>query len=164
MNTLLLFITRTIFLLIPDIRGFKCKRFLLRLSGARIGKNVRICSSVHIIGNGNLTIGDNTWIGDENLIVCSADIIIEQNVNIAPRCYIGTGTHEIDPEGVSIAGCGKSLPITIGNGAWICANSTIIAGSVIGEKAIVAVGSIVKGEVKKYEIVGGGLAKHIRFI
>lgn len=94
----------------------------MRLAGAKIGKNVRICSNVSIIGNGSLVIGDNTWIGHETMIICSADIIIGSNVNIAPRCCVGTGTHEINYDTTipNIAGKGLSFPIIIGDGCWMC--------------------------------------------
>lgn len=162
MNTFCLYIFNLLFPLIPETRGFGIKRILLRLAGAKIGNNVRICSSVKILGNRNLVIGENTWIGHQTLLVCSAPITIGADVNIAPKCCIICGTHEITPDGKSIAGKGISLPISIGKGAWVCASSTILAGSNIGEKAIVGAGSIVKGDVLALSLVGNGLAKHIK--
>jgi len=133
MNTALLYFISRFIHLLPDTHCFGCKRFLLRMCGAQIGNNVRICSSAKIISNAPLIIGDNVWIGHDTLIVASAKVIIGAHVNIAPRVYIGTGTHELDTNGVSIAGRGQSYPFTIGEGAWICANSTIIAGVKIGK-------------------------------
>lgn len=164
MSPLLLFITKKLFSIIPDTHGFGMKRFLLRLSGAKIGKNVRICSSVTIIGDNKLSIGDNTWIGHDCMIICSAPIQIGNNVNIAPRCYIGTGTHEIDYSGNSVAGKGISLPITISNGCWICAGCIVLAGVRIGEKSICASGAVVNQNVGDNELVGGVPIKHIRYL
>jgi len=132
------------------------------MCGVKVGKNVRICSSAKIIGNAPLIIGDNVWIGHDTLIVASAKVIIGAHVNIAPRVYIGTGTHELDTNGVSIAGRGQSYPITIGEGAWICANSTIIAGVKIGKRSIVAAGAVVLHDVPDGELWGGVPAKKIR--
>ena len=42
-----------IFRLLPETSCFALKRALLRLAGAKIGRNVRICSSVHVLGCGN---------------------------------------------------------------------------------------------------------------
>lgn len=127
-----------------------------------MGQNVRICSSVTILGSSHLTIGANTWIGHGTLIVASADLTIGSDVNIAPLCFIGTGTHEIDLEGPSIAGIGKSLPITIGDGTWVCAHSTLIAGVTIGKKSIIAAGSVVTRDVPSGELWGGVPAIRIR--
>ena len=162
MNSTILFFSRKIFSLIPETRGFGFKRWLLRLAGAEVGNNVRLSSTVRIIGTSKLKIGDNTWIGHETMIICSDSVIIGANVNIAPRCYIGTGTHIIDTTGYSIAGKGVTAPIVIEDGAWLCVGAIIIPGSVIGKQSIVAAGSVVKGGVKPRELVGGGLAKHIK--
>ena len=164
MSPLSLFITQKLFSLIPDTHGFGIKRFLLRLSGAKIGKNVRICSSVKIIGDNQLSIGDNTWIGHDCMIICSAPIQIGKGVNIAPRCYIGTGTHEIDIVGNSVAGKGKSLPITIADGCWICAGCIVLPGVRVGEMSICASGAVINRNVEDRELVGGVPMKHIRQI
>jgi acetyltransferase-like isoleucine patch superfamily enzyme len=157
-------ICRLLFHLLPETRCFGIKRSLLRLAGAHIGINVRICSSTRIFGSGNLTIGNNTWIGHETMLAVFDDITIGDNVNIAPRCYIGTGSHFIDPNGDSIAGQGKQLPIMINDGAWLCVGSIVLPGTVIKKKAIIAAGSVVSGVVKEYELVGSGLAYHIKFL
>lgn len=41
----------------------------------------------------------------------------------------------------------KTSPIVIGNNVWIAANSIILRGSNIGDNAVIAAGSIVKGTV-----------------
>ena len=161
MKTGLLFVSHLFFRLLPETRCFRAKRFLLRMSGVSIGRNVRICSSVRILGNASLHIGDNTWIGHGTMIVCSESVTIGKNVNIAPLCYIGTGTHEITPDGDSIAGRGVSFSVVIKDGAWLCARSTVLAGSEIGLKSIIAAGAVVKGTVEDLELVGGVPAKHI---
>lgn len=162
MNTTLLYIVQRLFPLIPETRGFGIKRVLLRMAGASIGKNVRICSSSKVIGNAKLSIGDNTWIGFDNIILAFAPINIGKDVNIAPRCYIGTGTHVIDREGPSIAGRGENQPIVIEDGAWICTCAVLLPGAHIGKKSIVAAGAVVKSTAGSMEIVGGIPARTIK--
>lgn len=162
MNSFGLYLVGHIIRLLPDTRCFGIKRMLYHMCGVKIGTNVRICSSVKVIGNASLIIGDNVWIGHDSMIVASAKVIIGAHVNIAPRVYIGTGTHVIDTTGISIAGEGKSLPIIIGDGAWICANSSIIAGVKIGKRSIVAAGAVVLHDVPDGELWGGIPAKKIK--
>ncbi len=162
MRPFILFFIRFLFAIIPDTHGFGIKRILLRFAGVKIGKNVRICSSVSILGDSQLIIGDNTWIGHDTMIVCSAPIKIGENVNIAPRCYIGTGSHEIDLFGDSVAGKGKSTPITISDGCWICAGCVVLPGVRIGKKSVCASGAVVNRNVEDYEMVGGVPIKHIK--
>lgn len=60
--------------------------------------------------------------------------------------------HDIPPGGVSI-----------GHDVWIGTGALILAGSKIGNGAVVAAGAVVRGEVPPYAIVGGVPAKLIRY-
>lgn len=162
MNTFLQHLVNLIFPLLPATRCFGLKRFLLRMEGVRVGKNVRVCSSVKIYGNASLELGNNVWLGHNCVIICAAPVKIGNDVNVAPLCYIGTGTHEITPHEDSIAGKGVALPITIGNGSWICARSIIIAGCTIGDKTIVAAGAVVTKDQPSMSLVAGVPAKKVK--
>lgn len=161
-DTKKMIIVRSAFKLIPTSRCHKFKAVLLRWAGVKVGNNVRICSSAKILGNGCLTIGDNTWIGHEALIICSSSIIIGSNVDIAPRVFIGTGTHEIDMNTVGIAGKGINKDIVIEDGCWLGAGSIILPGVVMGEKTVVAAGAVVNKSIDSYILVGGVPARIIR--
>lgn len=162
MNSLKLQIASFIIHRLPLTRCFEIKCSMYRWAGATIGSNVRIASSAKICGDGKLEIGDNTWIGHEVLIVCSDHISIGSDCDIAPRVFIGDGTHVIDKSSPNVAGAGKMLPVKIGNGCWLCANSTILPGSEIGEKCIIAAGSVFKGKSNPLEVWGGVIAKKIK--
>lgn len=143
MRTAISYINNLLFPLIPESKGYGIKRFMLRLAGARVGANVKLSSSLKVYGSGELIIGDNTWIGYQTLIAASSKVEIGLNVDIAPRVYIGTGTHIIDANSDHVASKDISKDVTIGDGCWICANSTILPGVAIGCKSVVAAGSVV---------------------
>lgn len=155
MRSIVQYLNKFIFPLLPETKCFSLKRELLRLSGAKIGSNVRICSSVMIIGAGELTIGDNTWVGHRCLISASSSIRIGKNVDIAPNVYIGNGTHEITPDKERIASIELSKDIVIGNGCWLCANVTILPGVTIGDKCVVAAGSVVTKSYGNMKLLAG---------
>lgn len=155
MNTQILFFINILKIFIPETRGFSLKRFLYRIAGVKIGLNVRICSSVNIIGNGFLSIGDNSWIGHQCLIISSSEIIIGNNVDIGPRVYIGTGSHIIDPVGNHVAGKGFNRNIIIEDGCWIGVDCTILPDVTIEKNVVVAAGSLVSRSVSPYTIVAG---------
>lgn len=154
MNTTILYLYQLIAVFLPETRFFSLKCWLLKLAGAKIGKNVRICSSVRIIGNGNLSIGDNCWIGPQTLISSSfpAEVKLGNNIDIAPRVFIGTGSHEIDMSKINSAGKGISLNVVIDDGAWICVGALLLPGVCIGKKAIIASGSVVTKDIPKYTL------------
>lgn len=155
MRTIVQYINKLIFPLLPETKCFGLKRGLLRLSGAKIGRNVRICSSVMIIGAGEMTIGDNTWVGHRCLIIASSSIKIGKNVDIAPNVYIGNGTHEITPDKERIASIELSKDIVIGDGCWLCANVTILPGVTVGDKCVVAAGSVVTKSYGNMKLLAG---------
>lgn len=162
MNVLGLFFYNKIVNLIPETRGFGLKRLLLRFCGAQIGTGVRVCSSVRIIGAGGLSIGNNTWVGHQTLIVCSSRVTIGNDVDIAPRVFIGTGTHRLELGKYKAAGEGVSADVEVGDGCWICANAAILPGVNIGSSSVVAAGAIVTKNVGSKALVGGVPAKIIK--
>ena len=166
MKSLFRYIVPLIMRLLPETRCFGFKRWLLRQTGARIGKNVRICSSAMFIGSGHLVIGDNTWIGHRCLISTSSTIIIGANCDIAPCVYIGNGTHLIAPDGDRIAGAGICGDIVIGDGCWLCAGCIILPGVVIGNKCAVAAGAVVTKPCNENLVLVAGIPavvkKHFR--
>lgn len=150
MNSKKLFIYHLVMLFIPATKLFKFKASLLRWCGAKVGSNVRIVSSAKFYLSGELSIGDNTWIGHEVMIVGGqAPVIIGKDCDIAPRVMLVTGSHKInDLTSCKIAGEGYSLPIEIGNGCWLCVNVTIIGGSKIGDKVLVGANTLIKSHLK----------------
>lgn len=162
MNAFGNFINSIIFRLLPETKCFGLKRRLLRLAGAHIGRNVRVCSSVTILGTGDLIIGDDTWVGHQVFILTSSCITIGKNVDIAPRVYIGTGTHKIDRVGDRSAGEGVSMEVIIGDGAWLCAGCLILPGVSVGKKTVVAAGAVVTRPCGDMKVVGGVPATELK--
>jgi len=128
-----------------------------------IDENVRVVSSARFMLKGPISIGRNTFIGDDCLIVGGSAIVdVGANVDIAPRVTIVTGTHVIEPRGPHVAGTGYSLPIVIGEGCWICTGSTILGGTRIGPRSIVAAGAVVRGDFPGGCLIGGVPAVVVR--
>jgi len=150
-----LYLSCLLFQLLPETRCFGFKAALLRWAGAVVGKNVRICSSAKVLGTGALKIGDDTWIGHQVLIVSTSKVEIGSCVDIAPRVFIGTGSHQLDPVGEHSAGVGINRDVVVGAGVWLCAGASVLPGVCIGEKAVVAAGAVVTKDVLARKIVGG---------
>lgn len=161
MRSIRLNIVNYILPILPETRCFKMKCRLLRWAGAKIGENVRICSSVRIYGTGELIIGDSTWIGHQCILISTSKISIGSYVDIAPRVYIGTGTHFIDKDdNKRTAGQYKNLDVSIEEGAWICASCTILPGITIGKKSVIGAGAIVSSDVPN-KVVSCGIPSKI---
>lgn len=163
LNSKKLYFVRWIYKFIPDsnFHGFKCK--LLRWAGAEVGNNVEIMSSAKIIGNCNLKIGNNVYIGHEALIFGphGSNIVIDDFVKLGSRTVVVTGSHRFSPDGDCIEKEGTHADVHICKGA-VCSTMTIVLpGKIIGTMAHCAAGSVVTKDVPEYMRVAGCPAKII---
>ncbi len=163
MNSIKLYFVYLIFALIPPTRLFAAKAAMLRWCGARIGRNVRVVSSARFYLSGNLSIGDDTWIGHEVLVIGGdADVTLGAGCDVAPRVVIATGSHQAFTLSHKAAGAGRSEPVEIHDGAWIGASTTILGGVTVGAVSLVAAGSLVREDVPAGAVVAGVPARVVR--
>ena len=92
-------------------------------------------------------IGKNVSINCNNMIACREHIEIGDNVEFSPNVQIYDHDHDFRAEGGIKAKQYKTSPVVIGNNVWIGANTVILRGAKIGDNAVIAAGSVVKGEV-----------------
>lgn len=153
MSTVRLWLYSLVCRWMPETRLFGFKVRMLRWCGAKVGKNVRINSSAKFLGNGELTIGDDVWIGTGCRIMPTgnARIVIGSHCDLAPEVMIITGSHEIDVNGDHIGGKGTAANVEVGDGCWLGARSTVLPGVTIAKKNILAAGSVMitSSEIEK---------------
>jgi acetyltransferase-like isoleucine patch superfamily enzyme len=130
-------------------------QFCVIFPKAVIGRNCNICANVLIenevvIGN-NVTVKSGVQIWD--------GVTIEDNVCIGPNV---TFTNDIVPR--SKAHRVHYDEIIIRGGASIGANSTIVAGIVIGEYAFIGAGSVVTKNIPPYTVWYGNPARQKGFV
>lgn len=139
---------------------------ILRCNGATIGKNCDIETGLtfhNCVDYSNLKIGNNCHIGKNCFFDLKEKIIIKNNVTISMNCTLLTH-QDLGKSVLELKYPKEKATISIGNHAYIGACSTILKGCSIGEKSIVAAGSIVNNNVEKSVIVGGLPAKKIKNI
>lgn len=56
----------------------------------------------------------------------------------------------------------KHRPVKIGSGVFVGANSIILKGTTIGDRAVIGAGSVVSGNIPAGEIWAGNPAKKIK--
>ena len=146
-------------------------------SQVSIGENVVINSGNHtispslskiIVDGGCLSIGHNSGLSS-TVIICKESIIIGKNVNIGAGCLIlDSNMHSLDwtlraTKGYDTINA-KTKPIVIGDYVFIGARSIICKGVTIGEKSIIAAGSVVVKDIPANCIAGGNPAKVIKML
>ena len=111
----------------------------------------------------NIKTGDNFYVNHGCTILDGAEVIIGDDVLLAPGVVISTPSHPLD-EKLRLEGYEVAKPIAIGDAVWIGANATILQGITIGRGAVIAAGAVVTKDVPEYTVVGGVPAKVIKVI
>lgn len=139
----------------PFSLSTKVKIFILRLFGANIGEGVIIKPSVNIKYPWNITIGNNSWIGEKVWLDSLATINIGNNVCLSQGVYLCTGNHSwSDPNfGLII------LPIVVEDGAWVAAKSIVLPGVTIASHTVLTAGSVAASSTEPYTIYAGNPAQ-----
>lgn len=160
---------------------------------ARLGRNIQWQGETPmVIGDGEIEIGDNcvignqqTWvvglkvfdrarlvIGDHTTINYRTLISVAQEVRIGRHCMLAgeikifdNNSHPTDHlarRANQPLSAGDVAPVLIGDDVWIGAGAVIMKGVRIGEGAIVAAGAVVVDDVAPFTVVGGNPARVLK--
>ncbi len=148
----------------PPSRCNKIKIFLLRWAGAKVGNNVSLFSP-RVLGNFELIIGDNCWIGHESMLMGPAGSKIEmkKGSKLGTRAILVTGYHDSHISGECVGGDGLYGDIVLERGCGVDTMSMVCPGKTIGTRAHVTACSIVRHNVPPYSMVMGSPAKVVGF-
>ena len=110
-----------------------------------------------------LVIGDRCVIGARCSLVAHASIELGDDVWFGQDVFVCDASHGYqDPDLPVGEQFGAHQPVRIGDGAWIGHGAIVLPGTTIGRNAVVAAGSVVRGDVADHAIVGGAPAKVLR--
>jgi len=141
--------------LVPS-SGFK--RFLLRLFGAKVGKNVIVKPGVNIKYPWHLTIGNYTWIGENVWIDSLVPVTIGSNVCISQGAMILTGSHNYKKTSFNLV----TKSVALEDGVWIGACAIINAGVIAGTHSVLTGGSVANKNLDPWSVYQGNPAVKTR--
>lgn len=137
---------------------FAWRRFLLRLFGARIGRQAHVYPSARIYLPWNLTLGDEASIGEWALVYNLGPVTIGAGATISHRAHLCAGSHDYSNPTLPLL----RLPILIGPQAWVCADAFIGPEVRVGEGAVVGAAAVVVRDVAPWQIVAGNPARVVK--
>lgn len=148
--------------IVPSLRGE-----LFRLFGASIGKNVRIGEIQAVnLSNGfrNLKINDDVFIGSRCLLDLEGSLKIGARTSLSPGVTILTHQDPGSKHGNALL---QLYPATIsetsiGEDCWIGSNAIILSGVRLGDRVVIAAGSVVIKDVAEGSVAAGVPARVIR--
>jgi acetyltransferase-like isoleucine patch superfamily enzyme len=130
-----------------------------------IGENVYVGHNADLKGyhSGKLTIGDDTWIGQEVFFHAAGGIYIGKRVGIGPRVMILTSFHAEAGRKRAILDSPLAFkPVYVGDNSDIGIGAILLPGVRIGKGAQVGAGAVVTKDVAPYAVVAGNPARLLR--
>jgi acetyltransferase-like isoleucine patch superfamily enzyme len=134
--------------------------------GSRLGRFGIVTTTSHLSRLGvGVRIGENSGVGDFYQLGASGGVTIGDNVIIGPGLYVHSQEHNyLDPD-VPIRDQGtRQAEVVIGDDCWLGSRVTLLAGTRLGPRTIVAAGSVVRGEHPGGVILAGTPAKIVKSI
>jgi acetyltransferase-like isoleucine patch superfamily enzyme len=131
--------------------------YVQNLGALRLGADVVLYARpvrLHLVTGtgGTLTLGDGVVVGHGAGVTAFERVEIGDGTVIGPFVMIiDTDFHDL----VDRRAPGLTAPIRIGRDVWIGAWATVLRGAEIGDGAVVAAGSVVRGHVPAGAHVGG---------
>lgn len=135
---------------------------LLRLSfyflaGLKIGRGSRIHMGARFYNPSNISIGEDTIIGENAVLDGRGKLIIGNHVDIASEVMIYNCQHDIQSDYFDPI----CQDVLIEDYVFIGPRAIILPGVRIGKGAVIAAGAVVTKDVLDFKVVGGVPAKVI---
>jgi putative colanic acid biosynthesis acetyltransferase WcaF len=130
---------------------YPIRRFLLRAFGAKIGQCVLIRPGVEITFPWKVSIGDNTWIGDDVTLYSLGPITIGANTVISQKSYICAADHDYTHTSFPI----RERAVRIGGQVWIGADVWVGPGVSVADGAVVGARSSVLSDLPESMVCVG---------
>lgn len=126
-----------------------------------VGVDLRRGFVCEIAGSGRVVIGDGSIFTRDALVQCSTSIEIGRRCVFGQNVLLADGNHRYDDPSRHLLDQGYDfVPLVVGDGVVVMSGCTVVAP--LGERCIVAAGSVVTRPVPAYTLVGGAPARVLR--
>lgn len=131
---------------------------LLRMFGARVGRGVHVYPKVKIWAPWNLVLMDECGIANGAILYSMGQIIVGKQAVVSQGAHLCAGTHDYTKHGFPLV----TMPITIGNNAWVAAEAFIHPGVSVGEGTIIGARSVVTQDMPAWFVCAGHPCKPVK--
>lgn len=146
---------------IGHIPSHHVRRFFYRVSGMKIGKGTSIHMGAIFYLPKNISVGQDSIIGENVVLDGREKLVIGNHVDIATEVMIYNSQHDTSAEHFAAVENIIKKPVEIGDFVFIGPRAIILPGVKIGKGAVVGAGAVVTKDVAPFMIVGGVPAKEI---
>lgn len=137
---------------------FAWRRFLLRCFGAQVAVTSRVYPGCRIWHPANLKMGEFACLGPRVRCYNIAIVELRAYALVSQGAHLCTGTHDIDDPAFQL----KARPITIGENAWVAAESFVGPGVNIGDGAVLGARGVAFVHLEPWVVYSGNPARQLR--
>lgn len=134
------------------------RAFLLRCYGARLGSHCHVYSKATIWAPWNLVMDDYAGMADDVICYSMAMVTLGKKVVVSQGTHLCTGTHDYEDPSFQLS----ASPILIGDNVWLCADSFIGPGVIVGEGAVIGARSVVTKDMPAWMVCAGNPCKPLK--
>ncbi len=109
-----------------------------------------------------ISIGANTFVNYDAILLDCAPISIGDHVSIGPRAQLLTPLHPVDDHNARRQGWESASPIAVGDNVWLGAGVIVCPGVTIGNNSVVGAGSVVTRSVEPHVLAVGNPCRVVR--
>lgn len=131
---------------------------LLRLFGARLGRNVRIRRTARIEVPWQLHFADDVSVGDEVILYSLGPVRVGTRTFISQYAHLCAGTHDFRRDDYPLV----RAPIVIGDDCWIAADAFVGPGVTIGDRTVLGARASAFSDLPPDVVAVGNPAKPIK--
>lgn len=131
---------------------------LLRAFGAKMGKGANVRPSARVWAPWNLEMADYSAVAEGVIVYNMAMIRIGRKATVSQYSHLCAGTHDYESPNFQL----HAEPITIGDEAWVCADSFVGPGVTIGEGAVLGARSVATKDIPAWTVCAGNPCKPLK--
>ncbi len=140
----------------PFLHGWRL--LVLALFGARVASGAQVYSSVRIWVPRHLAVGAHACLGPRVDCYAMAPISIGRYAIVSQDAVLCAGTHDIDDPDLQLT----TMPIVIGERAWVAAGAFVGPGVSIGEGAVLGARAVAFSNLAPWTVYVGNPARRLK--
>jgi putative colanic acid biosynthesis acetyltransferase WcaF len=127
----------------------------LRASGARLGPGSAVFWGTTVFNARDLRVGARSVISFRCVLDARGGLVLGEDVVVASDVQIITGGHDINAPDFRPF----FRPVHVGDRVWLASKATVLAGTRLGEGAVVAACALVTSDIPAFSVVAGTPAR-----
>jgi len=130
---------------------------ILRLFGARLGKNNFIYPSARIWAPWLLETGDVATIAPDVIVYNVGGVFIGHHAIVSEGSFLCGATHDFNDPDFPLV----SKPVAIAPHAWVCARAVVLPGVTCGEGAVLGAAAVASKNLEPWTVYAGNPARPV---